>query len=66
MGEEEGTFRSAASRLAARGVVCWVGLLGGSRAKEEAGEAVACLEERPLLFAGEDIMWCMWEELEMR
>lgn len=56
MGEEDGTFRSAASRLAARGVACgFDGLLGGSRA-DDAGDAVEFLEERPLRDAGEDIV----------
>lgn len=55
MGEEDGTFRSAARRLAARGVACgFDGLLGGSRA-DDAGDAVEFLEERPLRDAGEDI-----------
>lgn len=55
MGDEDGIFRSAASRLAARGVACgFDGLLGGSRA-EDAGDAVEFLEERPLRGAGEDI-----------
>lgn len=63
MGEDDGTFPSAARRLAARGVAWRVGLLGGSRADraDEAGDAVDCLEARVLRLAGEDMLW-MWEE----
>lgn len=62
IGDEDGTLPSAAKRPAARGVAWCVGLLGGSRARDDAGDAVEFLEGRPLrLDAGEDIADGMYE-----
>lgn len=63
MGDEDGALPSVARRRAARGVAWRVGLLGGSRARDDAGEAVEFLEERVLRLAGDDILCRRWNEV---